>query len=97
MTLDVHVFIRRFLLHILPDGLSKIRYFGFLAHTNKNKDIPRIRQIIDPNAQLPQKSKETIFDMMLRLTGVDITCCPMCGKGKMTPIKKLPIQIFDTS
>ena len=97
ITLHAHEFIRRFLLHILPEGLSKIRYFGFLAHTNKNKDIPRIRQLIDPKAQLPKKSTETIFDMMLRLTGVDITCCPVCGKGKMVRIRKLPIQGFDTS
>ena len=97
LTLDAHEFIRRFLLHILPDGLSKIRYFGFLSHTNKNKDIPLIRQLIDPLAQLPEKAKETVFDMMLRLTGVDITCCPVCGKGKMIRIEKLPVGQFDTS
>ena len=97
MTIDAHEFIRRFLLHILPDGLSKIRYFGFLSHTNKNKDIPIIRKLIDPKAPLPEKSKETVFEMMLRLTGVDITCCPVCGKGKLMRIKKLPIEGFDTS
>jgi len=97
ITLHAHEFIRRFLLHILPDGLSKIRYFGFLSHTNKTKDIPLIRQLIDPLAQLPEKSKETIFEMMLRLTGIDITCCPVCGKGKMVRIRKLPIQGLDTS
>jgi hypothetical protein len=43
MTLDAHEFIRRFLLHVLPKGLIKIRYFGFLAHTNKKEEIPLIR------------------------------------------------------
>jgi hypothetical protein len=37
MTLDADEFIRRFLLHVLPKGLIKIRYFGFLAHTNKKR------------------------------------------------------------
>ena len=90
MTLDADKFIRRFLLHVLPKGLIKIRYFGFLSHTNKNKQIPLIRELIDPNATLPKKMNESICEMMLRLTGIDITCCPKCMKGKMIKIRKLP-------
>jgi hypothetical protein len=89
MTLDAHEFIRRFLLHILPMGFMKIRYFGFLAHKNKKQAIALIRKLIDPDAKLPGKIVETIMEMMLRLTGKDITCCPKCGKGKMKIIKKL--------
>ena len=92
MTLDADKFIGRFLLHVLPKGFFKIRYFGFLAHTNKKKDIPLIRKLIDPEATLPEKINESISEMMLRLTGIDISCCPKCKKGKMIPIRKLPIQ-----
>jgi hypothetical protein len=92
MTLDADEFIRRFLLHVLPKGFFKIRYFGFLSHTNKKKQIPLIRNLIDPDATLPQKIKESISEMMLRLTGIDISCCPKCNKGKMVRIRKLPIQ-----
>jgi hypothetical protein len=92
MTLDADEFIRRFLLHVLPKGFFKIRYFGFLAHTNKKEQIPLIRKLIDPDATLPQKIKESISEMMLRLTGTDISCCPKCKKGKMVRIRKLPIQ-----
>ena len=97
MTLDAHEFIRRFLLHVLPKGLIKIRYFGFLSHTNKNKEVPLIRELIDPNATLPEKIKETILEMMLRLTGIDITCCPKCMKGKMINIRKLPKDELNSS
>jgi predicted Zn-ribbon and HTH transcriptional regulator len=90
MTIDAGEFIRRFLLHILPKGFMKIRYFGFLAHKNKKKAIPILRKLINPDVKLPEKAKETIQEMMLRLTGTDITCCPKCKKGKMTRIKKLP-------
>ena len=90
MTLDAHEFIRRFLLHVLPMGFVKIRYFGFLSHKNKNQAIALIRKIIDPDAELPEKIAETIMEMMLRLTGKDITCCPKCEKGKMKTIRKLP-------
>ena len=97
MTLAAHEFIRRFLLHVLPKGLIKIRYFGFLAHTNKNKDIPLIRKLIAPDVISPEKINETICEMMLRLTGTDITCCPKCMKGKMIKIIKLPKDNTDAS
>jgi len=70
--------------------LIKIRYFGFLSHTNKKKEISLIRKLIDPDATSPEKTKETIYEMMLRLTGIDITCCPKFMGGKMTIIRKLP-------
>jgi hypothetical protein len=92
MSLLADEFIRRFLLHVLPSGFMKIRYFGFLAHTNKKQSIPILRQLIDVKAKLPEKTSETTEEMMLRLTGTDITCCPECGKGKMNRIKRLPKQ-----
>jgi hypothetical protein len=92
ITLDADEFIRRFLLHVLPKGLMKIRYFGFLSHTNKKEQIPLIRKLIDPESTLPMKINESINEMMLRLTGIDISCCPQCKKGKMIRIRKLPIQ-----
>jgi hypothetical protein len=83
MTLDAVEFIRRFLLHVLPDGFVKIRYFGFLAHRNRKKCIALIRRLIDPTAERVQIQKETVCEMMLRLTGIDIALCPKCGKGMM--------------
>jgi len=75
----------------------KIRYFGFLSHRNKKQAVALIRKLIGPNAALPEKLKETVLEMMLRLTGQDILCCPNCKKGKMTIIKKLPSQFLNSS
>ena len=97
MTLDVHEFIRRFLLHVLPEGFMKIRYFGFLANTNKKTCIPLLRNLIDPTAQCPESVAETLQEMMLRLTGIDISLCPQCGKGKMVYMGPLPKRFLDTS
>jgi hypothetical protein len=97
MILDADEFIRRFLLHVLPEGFMKIRYFGFLANTNKKKCIPLLRHLIDPKAQLPEKITETVQEMMLRLTGVDIACCPQCQKGRMVKLRELPKPTVDTS
>ena len=49
-----------------------------------------MRKLINPKAKLPEKVKETVQEMMLRVTGNDITCCPKCKKGKMIIIKNLP-------
>lgn len=96
MTLEATEFIRRFLLHVLPDGFVKIRYFGFLAHRNKKRCIALIRKLIDPSAVPIEKLEETPAEMMLRLTGVDITCCPKCNKGKMVatiPLSKMSAAV----
>ena len=90
-------FIRRYLLHILPNGFMKIRYYGFLAHTNKRICIPLLRQLINPDAEFPEKLEETVQEMMLRLANIDICLCPACGKGKMVRIAELPKPVMDTS
>jgi hypothetical protein len=97
MTVKAQEFIRRFLLHILPRGFMKIRYYGFLAHTNKKATIPLLRKLIGSDTELMKKIKETVQEMMLRLTGIDIFSCPECGKGQMVRINELPKQLLDTS
>ena len=96
MSLPADEFIRRFLLHVLPRGFMKIRYFGFLAHINKKQAVALIRSLLGVTTKL-EKTKETIPDMMLRLTGKDITCCPRCKKGTMTIITKLSRHYYDSS
>jgi hypothetical protein len=97
MTISSHEFIRRFLLHVLPENFMKIRYFGFLSHRNKKQAINLIRKFIGSDMPLQEKTKETVLEMMLRLTGQDISCCPMCKNGKMTIIKELPNQFLNSS
>ena len=97
LTLKATEFIRRYLLHILPRGFMKIRYFGFLGHANKKVSIPLLRLLIDPEAKVAVKLSETVQEIMMRLTGVDLSLCPECGKGKMVCIEDLPNLLRDTS
>jgi len=97
LSVTTEEFIRRFLLHILPGGFMKIRYYGFLAHANKKESIPLLRQLINPDAEFVEKLTETVEEIMLRLTGVDLSLCPECGKGKMVHIEDLPNLLLDTS
>ncbi len=97
LTIKATEFIRRYLLHILPRGFMKIRYFGFLDHANKKTCIPLLRKLIDPEAKIIEQSAETIQEMMIRLTGVDVSLCPECGRGIMVCIEELPNLLRDTS
>jgi hypothetical protein len=98
MTISGEEFIRRFLLHVLPTGFIKIRYFGFLAHTRKREAITLIRRIINPLMKKPEVKKETIRETMLRVTGRNISCCPVCEKGRIVLHSRIPAVINrDTS
>ena len=46
MTLDIHEFIRRFLMHVLPQGFHRIRYYGWLTSQTRVKSIARIRELL---------------------------------------------------
>ena len=49
MTLTAEEFLRRFLLHILPRGFVRIRFFGFLAHRRRGALLPLCQQLLDTN------------------------------------------------
>jgi hypothetical protein len=89
ITISAVEFIRRFLLHSLPDGFVRIRHYGFLANRNRSENLKIIRQLMglhDP----PEKQTTSVEHMMRELTGIDITLCPCCHKGKMQPVFEIP-------
>ena len=95
LTLGAYEFIRRFLLHVLPSGFTKIRYYGFLAHANKKTCIELIRTLIGATTVYTKKLVENVQEMMLRLTGIDVGCCPQCGKGKLVYLRPIVSSAYD--
>ena len=87
MSLKANEFIRRFLIHTLPKGYTRIRHFGFLANRNKIQNITTVRTLLNITPNLPKKMKKTFQEMMFHLTGVDVTLCPHCKKGRMVFLK----------
>ncbi len=90
MTLEANEFIRRFLLHVLPTGFVRIRYFGFLANRYRKDNLKRIRQLLDVSPELPHVQEKTTEELMLELTDIDITRCPKCNTGTMRVIAEIP-------
>lgn len=89
MTLDAGEFIRRFLLHVLPHGFMKIRYFGFLSNKKKQASIALIRRFFEVNTKGAKMGKESVREFMLRLTGKDIALCPNCKEGLLVTMERL--------
>jgi hypothetical protein len=85
---DAHEFIRRFLLHILPDGFVRIRHFGFLANRSKKQALAQCRKLLD--LALPSCPPLSAKDLLLKLTGIDLSRCPSCQKGTMIVVGELP-------
>jgi hypothetical protein len=88
-TISAVEFIRRFSLHTLPQGFVRIRHYGFLATRNHTANLSFIRRLL----KLPtpwRKITQSLEQMMVKLTGIDITRCPCCKKGTMLPLMELP-------
>jgi hypothetical protein len=85
MRLDASEFIRRFLLHILPDGFMKIRHYGILSNRKTNSKLAQCKKLLGVQCQddNTEKQREAWQDLLARITGVDPRICPYCGKGKM--------------
>jgi hypothetical protein len=92
MTLDAQEFIRRFLLHVLPDGFMRIRHFGFLANRTKRHALPQCRKLLGLNPALPEIAKSSAHDLLLELTGIDLNRCPRCQTGTMIVVGELAPQ-----
>ncbi|HVR89719.1 MAG TPA: IS91 family transposase [Novosphingobium sp.] len=84
MTLDADEFIRRFLLHTLPDGFHRIRHYGFLANRHRAEKLALCRKLLD--ASLPNSPAEHNDDAVPSRA---LDRCPCCG-GAMITLAILP-------
>lgn len=83
MALKPDEFIRRFLLHVLPERYVRIRHFGLLANRSRKNNIALCRRLLKVHMPIPETKEETWQEHLLRICGVDVTSCPVCKKGRM--------------
>ncbi len=102
MTLPAEEFLRRFLLHVLPSGFMRIRHFGLLANRHRKAKLDRCRTLLAAPPP-PEMPAESIVAMLERLTGKDLTRCPVCEQGTMRvtgqllPGRAAAVPILDSS
>lgn len=86
MTLAATEFIRRFLLHVLPPGFHRIRYYGWLGPRHRAETLARCRQLLGTTAAARITAPPPPADYRDRyasLTGVSLRACPVCTEGYM--------------
>ena len=83
MTLKTDEFIRRFLLHVLPNRYVRIRHFGLLANRKRKDNIALCRELLRAHPITKENSGDTWQEQLLRITGIDVLACPVCQKGRM--------------
>jgi Putative transposase/Transposase zinc-binding domain len=89
MTLAADEFIRRFLLHVLPNRFHRIRYYGFLGNRYRQQRLAECRQLLgmapfDETAHRKAVPKD-YRDRYEELTGSSLRECPVCHQGHMIP------------
>jgi Putative transposase/Transposase zinc-binding domain len=105
MTLTADEFIRRFLLHALPSGMQRIRYYGLLGNRHRTENLTRCRDVLNMPAKTTTPDEPAASrDYRSRyeaLTGKSLHQCPACREGCMRLIELLPrgkrIAVIDTS
>ncbi len=92
MTLDAHEFIRRFLLHVLPNGFQRIRHYGFLANRHRAQKLAVCRRLLHV-PELDQSADQHKSDhprLLEALIGTDPSRCPRCHDGHLTRFALVP-------
>jgi hypothetical protein len=88
MTLDADEFIRRFLIHVLPDGFHRIRYYGFLGNRHRARKLERCRELLRMATAGPVADPlpADYRDRYEVLTGRSLRECPHCHTGFMVVV-----------
>ncbi len=84
-------FVRRFLLHVLPLGLKRIRHYGVLASACKTDKLNQARlalQMPPPN----REAAESAQAFMARVTRLEVMRCPCCKAGTLRVVQTLAGQ-----
>lgn len=89
MKLPAMEFIRRFLLHILPKGFCKIRYFGIFASRNRKTVLAKCSKALGYSFHKSRFTDLSWRQLLLLVSGIDVSLCPVCKKGNMIMIAVL--------
>jgi len=92
MTLAAEEFIRRFLLHVLPEGFQRIRYYGFMCNRYRQQKLGRCRELLGMPSEPPAGSEQSddYRDHYEAVAGNSLKECPVCQSGHMVLLEVLP-------
>ena len=95
MELDIDEFIRRYLLHVLPQGFFKVQYYGIFSSRYRKQNIETARELLNQETELRQVQtledvgkvwvkKDNVWNEILeKIREYKKPNCPNCKKGKL--------------
>jgi hypothetical protein len=95
MNLDVNEFIRRFLLHVLPKGFFKVRYYGIFSSRHRKQNLETAEQLLQQEAESRKEEaleddcriwekQKTVWNEILEcIRNFRQPNCPKCKKGRL--------------
>ena len=95
MKLKINEFIRRFLLHVLPEKFLKVRYYGIFTNTCRKENIKKAKVLLAEESEVQKQEdiedgkqtwekRDTIWtEIMGKIKKHSRLNCPVCGKGRM--------------
>lgn len=92
VTLKHTEFIRRYLMHVLPPGFQKIRYYGFLNNRMKNKNLKVIFQLQNGQRFKQRFTGMTMAELLKAVWKFDICLCPKCGHPAMKQLGRCHVH-----
>jgi hypothetical protein len=92
MTLKTEEFARRFLLHVLPRGFVRIRYYGFLANCCRTEKLALCRRLLSEGKSEPTSGAAPSQHELQSDSTLVPTICPHCRKGNMIIIEKISVE-----
>ena len=82
MRLEAQELLRRFLLHVLPKGLMRVRHYGLLANRCRVQRLAQIREILAAPPPQPIPEADPAAEPGWP--------CPVCRQGRMRPVREIP-------
>ena len=83
ITLEHTEFIRRYLMHVLPSGFQKIRYYGFLNNRMKRKNLKLIFTLQGHQRFKRRFTEMSMSELLKAVWDFDVSICPDCGHSSM--------------
>ena len=90
MPLSTSEFIRRFLMHTLPTGFVRIRYYGLLANRDRQKRLDQCRSLLGVSSQTALPADEVPESTEPLDPPVTQQTCPVCQRGKLVIVDVVP-------
>ena len=79
-------------MHVLSDGLMRIRYYGLFANRHRAEKLGCCRELLnaDEAIDLGPREKQDWAALRQSLTGRDLLLCPQCGRGRLVRLQTRP-------